>query len=159
MYAIRSYYGINPVDIAKIDILKDASATAIYGTRAANGVIVITTKRGEQGKPQLSYSAGLSFSQAPQYSDLNLMNSLERIDVSREMYANNLGYSQSYDNIDRLGYEGALMNLWDGTYTQKQFQDQVSYLETLNSDWFGALYRNSFTQTHSLSASGRNNFV
>jgi len=146
--------GINPVDIAKIDILKDASATAIYGTRAANGVIVITTKRGEQGKPQLSYSAGLSFSQAPQYSDLNLMNSLERIDVSREMYANNLGYSQSYDNIDRLGYEGALMNLWDGTYTQKQFQDQVSYLETLNSDWFGALYRNSFTQTHSLSASG-----
>ncbi|WP_370478538.1 SusC/RagA family TonB-linked outer membrane protein [Tamlana flava] len=146
--------GINPTDIAKIDILKDASATAIYGTRAANGVIVITTKRGKQGRPQLTYSTGLSFSQAPQYSDLNLMNSQERIDVSREMYEKNLGYSQSYENIDRIGYEGALLNLWDGTYTFQEFQNQVSYLETLNSDWFDALYRNSFTQRHSVSASG-----
>ena len=146
--------GINPTDIAKIDILKDASATAIYGTRAANGVIVITTKRGKQGKPQLNYSTGLSFVQAPQYSDLNLMNSQERIDVSREMYHRNLGYGQSYDNIDRIGYEGALLNLWDGTYTQQEFQNQVSYLETLNTDWFGELYRDSFVQTHALSASG-----
>ncbi|MGJ5642394.1 SusC/RagA family TonB-linked outer membrane protein [Formosa sp. S-31] len=146
--------GINPNDIAKIDILKDASATAIYGTRAANGVIVVTTKRGKQGKPVLSYSGGYSFVQAPRYSDLNLMNSLERIDVSREMYERNLGYSQSYDNIDRLGYEGALLNLWDGTYTEQQFQNRVSYLETLNSDWFGELYQNSFSQRHALSASG-----
>ncbi|MEL0454674.1 SusC/RagA family TonB-linked outer membrane protein [Flavobacteriaceae bacterium SZ-1-7] len=146
--------GINPSDIAKIDILKDASATAIYGTRAANGVIVITTKRGKEGKPVMSYSNGLSFVQAPAYSDMNLMNSKERIDVSREMYQRNLGYSQSYDNIDRLGYEGALLNLWDGTCNFQQFQNQVSYLESLNSDWFGALYRNSFSQRHSLSASG-----
>lgn len=146
--------GINPTDIAKIDILKDASATAIYGTRAANGVIVITTKRGKQGKPQLNYSTGLSFVQAPSYSDLNLMNSQERVDVSREMYHRNLGYGQSYDNIDRIGYEGALLNLWDGTYTQQEFQNQVSYLETLNTDWFGELYRDSFVQTHALSASG-----
>lgn len=146
--------GINPSDIAKIDILKDASATAIYGTRAANGVIVISTKRGKEGKPSMSYASGFSFSQAPTYSNYNLMNSAQRIDVSREIYARNLGYNQSYNNVDRLGYEGALMNLWDGTYTQQQFQDKVSYLETLNSDWFQALYRNSFTQTHSLSASG-----
>ena len=146
--------GINPTDIAKIDILKDASATAIYGTRAANGVIVITTKRGQQGKPVMSYSGGFSFVQAPRYTDLNLMNSLERIDVSREMYARNLGYSQSYDNIDRIGYEGALMNLWDGTYNFEQFQNQVNYLETLNSDWFGELYQDSFNQSHSVSASG-----
>lgn len=146
--------GINPSDIAKIDILKDASATAIYGTRAANGVIVVTTKRGKQGKPSMSYASGFSFTQAPKYTDFKLMNSAQRIDVSREMYARNLGYNQSYSNVDRLGYEGALMNLWDGTYTQQQFQDKVSYLETLNSDWFGELFRNSFTQTHSLSASG-----
>ncbi|WP_066220090.1 SusC/RagA family TonB-linked outer membrane protein [Formosa haliotis] len=146
--------GINPNDIAKIDILKDASATAIYGTRAANGVIVITTKRGKEGKPVLSYSGGFSYVQAPTYSDLNLMNSLDRIDVSREMQARNLGYSQSYDNFDRLGYEGALMNLWDGTYSHQDFQNQVSYLETLNSDWFGALYQDGFTQQHAISASG-----
>ncbi|SFT12749.1 TonB-linked outer membrane protein, SusC/RagA family [Zhouia amylolytica] len=146
--------GINPSDIAKIDILKDASATAIYGTRAANGVIVITTKRGKQGQPSLTYSGGYSFVQAPRYSDFNLMTSLERIDVSREMYQKNLGYSGFYDNVGRLGYEGALMNLWDGTYNYQQFKDRVGYLETLNSDWFGELYRNSFSQRHSVSASG-----
>ncbi|TRZ45070.1 SusC/RagA family TonB-linked outer membrane protein [Robertkochia solimangrovi] len=146
--------GINPSDIAKIDILKDASATAIYGTRAANGVIVITTKRGEVGKPRLTYSGAFSFVRAPRYSDFNLMNSKERIDVSREMYEKNLGYTTNYDNVDRLGYEGALMNLWDGTYTFNQFQDQVGSLESMNSDWFDALYRDSFSQLHSISASG-----
>ncbi|MEH0157704.1 SusC/RagA family TonB-linked outer membrane protein [Limibacter armeniacum] len=146
--------GINPSDIAKIDILKDASATAIYGTRAANGVIVITTKRGEVGKPSLSYSGGFSFTQAPSYSDMNLMNSKDRIAVSRELYERNLGYDGTYENVDRLGYAGALMNLWDGTYNYEQFQDQVSYLETLNSDWFGELYSNSFSQRHAVSASG-----
>lgn len=146
--------GLNPTDIAKIDVLKDASATAIYGTRAANGVIVITTKRGKKGSISLNYSGGLSFVQAPQYSDMNLMNSKERIEVSREIYERNLGYSTNYDNIDRIGYEGALMNLWDGTYNYQQFQDQVSYLETLNTDWFGELYRPSISQKHSISASG-----
>ena len=146
--------GINPQDIAKIDVLKDASATAIYGTRAANGVIVITTKRGKEGKPSLSYSGGLSVVRAPQYSDFNLMNSKERIDVSREIYENNLGFSSSYDNVDRIGYEGALMNHWDGTYNFEQFQNQVSYLETLNADWFGELYRPAVKQQHSLNASG-----
>jgi TonB-dependent SusC/RagA subfamily outer membrane receptor len=48
---------INPNDIASMEILKDASATAIYGARAANGVILITTKRGKTGKSQISYSA------------------------------------------------------------------------------------------------------
>ncbi|MCU4155856.1 SusC/RagA family TonB-linked outer membrane protein [Carboxylicivirga sp. A043] len=146
--------GVNPSDIAKIDILKDASATAIYGTRAANGVIVITTKRGTDSEPVFTYSGGLSVVRAPQYSDFELMNSKERIDVSREMYQRNIGTIGTEKNIDRLGYEGALMNLWDGTYSYNQFQDQVSYLETLNADWFGELYQTAITQKHSVSASG-----
>lgn len=146
--------GINPSDIDQIDVLKDASATAIYGTRAANGVIVITTKRGHEGSASISYSGGMSVVQAPQYSDFNLMNSKERIAVSREMYERNLGFGSNYDNVDRLGYEGALMNYWDGTYNFQQFQDQVSYLETMNTDWFGELYRPAINQQHALSASG-----
>ena len=55
-----SFSTINPRDIASIDILKDASATAIYGARAANGVVIISTKKGEIGKPQLTYSSDLS---------------------------------------------------------------------------------------------------
>ncbi len=146
--------GLNPSDIAKIDILKDASATAIYGTRAANGVIVITTKRGKEGDPTFNYSGGLSVVRSPQYSDFELMNSKQRIDVSREMYERNLGPNSTERNIDRLGYEGALLNLWDGTYTYDQFQNQVSYLETLNADWFGELYQTAITQKHAISASG-----
>ena len=51
---------LNPQDIERIDVLKDASATAIYGVKAANGVIVITTKKGKIGKPRVSYSINLS---------------------------------------------------------------------------------------------------
>ncbi|WP_163710062.1 SusC/RagA family TonB-linked outer membrane protein [Mangrovibacterium lignilyticum] len=146
--------GVNPSDIEQIDVLKDASATAIYGTRAANGVIVITTKRGKEGDPVFTYSGGVNVVRAPGYSDFELMNSKQRIDVSREMYERNLGTTGTEQNIDRLGYEGALMNLWDGTYDFQQFQDQVSYLETLNADWFGELYQTAVTQKHAVSASG-----
>ena len=57
-----SIAGINPADIDNITVLKDAAATAIYGARAANGVIVITTKRGKAGKPNISFSSKFTFS-------------------------------------------------------------------------------------------------
>ena len=59
--------GINPDDIDQIDVLKDASATAIYGPRASNGVIVITTKKGKVGAPSVSYSLTGTFRQRPRY--------------------------------------------------------------------------------------------
>jgi len=59
-----SFSTINPRDIASIDILKDASATAIYGARAANGVVIITTRKGRPGKPQLVYSSDLGIEHA-----------------------------------------------------------------------------------------------
>ena len=70
--------GINPQDIQRIDVLKDAAATALYGTRAANGVIVVTTKSGREGKPTVNYSAQLTLRKRPYYSDgkINLMNSI-----------------------------------------------------------------------------------
>ncbi|WP_439185546.1 SusC/RagA family TonB-linked outer membrane protein [Carboxylicivirga taeanensis] len=148
--------GINPQDIESINVLKDASATAIYGIRAAGGVIAVTTKRGQEGKPTFSYSFSGSVVERPSYSDFELMNSKERIAVSREMYERNLGTptGQDYENVDRIGYEGALLNYWDGTYTFEQFQNRVSYLETLNADWFDELYRPAFNQNHNVNVSG-----
>ncbi len=61
--------GVNPNDIERIDVLKDASATAIYGTRGANGVIVITTKRGKAGKTRVGYSGTVTLRKRPSYSD------------------------------------------------------------------------------------------
>lgn len=143
--------GLNPQDIARIDVLKDASATAIYGTRAANGVIVVTTKTGEAGKTHVNYSFNGQFQRRPQYSDFNLMTSKQRVDVSREIMDKGL-YFQTMP--ERYGYEGAMMDYWDKNITFTEFQQQVSQMEANNTDWFGALYRNSFSMTHNVSLSG-----
>ncbi|MFR7811771.1 MAG: hypothetical protein ACLU4N_22385 [Butyricimonas faecihominis] len=65
--------GVNPMDIESITFLKDASATAIYGTQAANGVIVVTTKKGKVGKPSVTFSASFGFTEVPVF-DYQLMN-------------------------------------------------------------------------------------
>lgn len=143
--------GLNPQDIERIDVLKDASATAIYGTRAANGVIVVTTKSGEVGKTSINYSFNAQAQQRPHYSDFNLMTSKQRIDVSREIMNKGLFFETM---PERYGYEGAMMNYWDKNISFAEFQNQVSQMEANNTDWFGALYRNSFSHTHSVSLSG-----
>lgn len=143
--------GLNPQDIERIDVLKDASATAIYGTRAANGVIVVTTKTGQAGKTNISYSFNGMTTQRPHYSDFNLMTSKQRIDVSREIMQKGL-YFESMP--ERYGYEGAMMNYWDKNISFQEFQQQVSRMESTNTDWFGELYRTSFSQTHNASISG-----
>ncbi|WP_165499699.1 SusC/RagA family TonB-linked outer membrane protein [Pedobacter frigidisoli] len=142
---------LNIEDIQDISVLKDASATAIYGTKAANGVIVITTKKGKSGPTRFNYVSNLSISAAPSYSDFNLMNSKERIDVSKEIYARGLTFQFTPDN---LSYEGYLTQLLNKTITADQFNAQVGKLETMNTDWFDLLYQNPFSQNHSLSASG-----
>ena len=143
--------GLNPQDIARIDVLKDASATAIYGTRAANGVIVVTTKTGEAGKTHVNYSFNAQVQRRPHYSDFNLMTSKQRIDVSREIMEKGLYFETM---PERYGYEGAMMDYWDKKITFPQFQQQVSQMEANNTDWFGELYRNSFSQQHNVSLSG-----
>jgi len=145
--------GLNPQDIARIDVLKDASATAIYGTRAANGVIVVTTKTGKAGKTSVNYNFNAQIQRRPMYSDFELMTSKERIDVSREIMNRGL-YFQSMP--ERYGYEGAMMDYWDKKINFEEFQQQVSTMEANNTDWFGELYRTAFSQTHSVSLSGGN---
>ena len=145
--------GLNPSDIERIDVLKDASATAIYGTRAANGVIVVTTKTGKIGKTSVSYSFNAGVTQRPSYDDFELMNSKERIDVSREIMDRGLYFDYT---PERLGYEGLMMDYWDKKISFTDFRKGVSDLESTNADWFKALYRNSFSQSHDINVSGGN---
>ena len=77
--------GLNSNDIESFDILKDASATALYGARAMNGVVVITTKKGKVGKPTVTYSANFSTQLKPEYSIYNIMNSVEQMSVLGEL--------------------------------------------------------------------------
>lgn len=76
---------LNPSDIAQITFLKDAAAASIYGARAANGVIVIETKKGTTGKTSISYSQDYSFYSSPSLSSLNLINSSDLLDLEKEL--------------------------------------------------------------------------
>lgn len=145
--------GLNPDDIEQIDVLKDAAATAIYGTRAANGVIVITTKKGKVGKPHVTYSVSGTVNIRPHYSDkeVYLMNSKQRVDVSREMFERGMDFANS---ANWIGYEAAYMDYKNGRISFDEFNRRTDYYETINTDWFDILCMNSISNKHTLSISG-----
>lgn len=144
--------GLNPEDIDRIDVLKDASATALYGTKAANGVIVVTTKRGKMGATSVRYSTSMNFVARPTYEKMFRMNSDERIDVSEEIHQRGLEFSGFTPK--NVGYEGALQQLWANDISTSQFYAKVKGLREQNTDWFKLLFRNSFSHSHTVSASG-----
>jgi TonB-dependent starch-binding outer membrane protein SusC len=78
--------GLNPADVASIDVLKDASAAAIYGARAANGVVLITTKQGIPGKPRISFNANSGISQVTR--QISMLGATDYIDLINESYIN-----------------------------------------------------------------------
>ena len=84
---------LSPSDIESVTILRDASSTAIYGSKASNGVIVITTKQGKTGKTSIKYSGNMSVRARPNYGMFNLMNSQERIQFSQEVFQSGSSYS------------------------------------------------------------------
>ena len=96
--------GINPQDIKRVDVLKDAAATALYGTRAANGVIVITTKSGREGKPIVSYTGQVTFRRRPHYSDrkIDLMSSSERIAFSQYLAEQHYKYPDQMPQVSNI---------------------------------------------------------
>jgi TonB-linked SusC/RagA family outer membrane protein len=146
--------GLNPYDIESITFLKDAAATAIYGVRAANGVIVVSTKKGKAGPMQVSYNTSYSFQQRPSYNNLHLMNSKERVNFSRELQEDGLVFGPNKGFDENVSYEGLLQALSARKITEAQFKTEVGKLETNNTDWFKVLFRNSLNMTHALSLSG-----
>ena len=121
---------ISPADIESIDILKDASATAIYGARGANGVIVITTKQGQEGKPKVNFTASWTGSRIA--SKVDLMDAYEFVALQTEM-ADYFGTSNIY---------------LAGDYTLDSYKNTQSY------DWQDQIYRGALTQNYNVSLSG-----
>ncbi|MDO4771365.1 SusC/RagA family TonB-linked outer membrane protein [Porphyromonas sp.] len=145
--------GINPQDIERIDILKDAASTALYGAQAANGVIVVTTKKGAEGKLTVSYTGSVGLSKHPRYSDrnINLMNSLERVNFSRELIDANYYFpNDMYD----VGYEHLVKKLYNKEMSYDEFTARVGRIESLNTDWFDLLMRDALSNSHHVSVSG-----
>lgn len=152
-YIGNAISGINPQDIERIDVLKDAAATALYGTRAANGVIVVTTKKGKVGPPTITYSNTTKLTRRPHYSDgnINLMNSQERVEFGKDL--TDLHYVFPKD-MTMVGYEGAYYRYQTGEISYDQFLNEVKWYETVNTDWFKLLTTDAITHQHTLNISG-----
>lgn len=154
---------INPNDIESITILKDAAAAAIYGSRAANGVIVVTTKKGEAGKMRISYNNTFSWSFKPERS-LNLMNSSEKLSWEDELwnefsaakYAASLtDNTVIYPVVGIVGQIRAGLGDFASMKGNKAAQDKyIESLRNVDTNWYNLLFRNSFSQGHHLSLSG-----
>lgn len=137
---------INPNDFESITVLKDANSAALYGARGGTGVIVITTKKGKSGPTNLTYRTQYGFTQAPDFSRLNLMNTAEMFAYEeREQFANTPGWSYSPRNpVVPVGMTAA----------RKQFlYDSIKGIE---SNWSDILYRTGISKTHEFNLSGGN---
>ena len=156
--------GLNTDDIASFEILKDASATALYGARAMNGVIVITTKKGHAGTAKVSYSGEFTFRERPRYSDYNILNSSEQMSVYNEMWQKGfLNYANTVrnQNAGEFYVMAQLLNKYDpatGKFglpnTPEAKREFLQAAALRNTDWFKELFRPTIQQNHAVSISG-----
>ncbi len=129
---------INPSDIASIDVLKDASATAIYGARGANGVIIITTKNGQIGKPKVNYDGSMGWQTVTR--KIPMMNAYDFVSLQKEMY------SKTVDDT--------YLSLHDGKqWTLDDYRNIPQY------DWQDMIFRTAPLQNHNVSLTGGNEGV
>ena len=152
---------IDPNDIENVTILKDAAAAAIYGSRAANGVIVVTTRRGRKGRPEIGYSTTLSAAFRPQRS-MALMSSAEKIDWEQTLWDefSAARFAAAQDDPTRvypvIGIVGQVRS-GAGPFAGMSRADQDAYLDGLkagSTDWYSELFRNTLSHQHHLSVSG-----
>ncbi|MCH5327551.1 MAG: SusC/RagA family TonB-linked outer membrane protein [Coprobacter sp.] len=162
----RGIAGINPRDIESITVLKDASAAAIYGSQAAAGVIVVTTKRGKAGRLQMNYSGTVSFVTKPP-RDANLMTSKEKLaweqelwdEFSAEGFARTQPGHPDYDPYVHYPVIGAvgMIRSGYGQYAGMSEAEQdacIARLGEQTTDWFNVLFRTAVSHSHHLSFSG-----
>lgn len=152
-----SIAGLNPSDIETITVLKDAAATAIYGARAANGVIVITTKNGKVGKTHVNFNAKMSFSPKTDISRLNLLNSAQKIDLELALLASDYTYRQHKGGVaEILSSFGETSAYQQGGWNalSSETQAAINHLRGINTDWNDILFRNVFNQEYNVSVSG-----
>jgi TonB-linked SusC/RagA family outer membrane protein len=156
--------GLNADDIQDFQILKDGSATSIYGARAMAGVIVVTTKQGKSGHTSINYTGELTYRLKPSYSNYNICNSQEQMGIYKEMEAKGWLSFASLANASTSGVYGSmykLINTYDpttGTYalanTESARNAYLREAEMRNTDWFDLLFNDAIMQTHAVSISG-----
>ena len=156
--------GLNSDDIESFQILKDGSATSIYGARAMSGVIVVTTKKGRSGQAHVSYTGEFTSRLIPTYGQFNILNSQEQMGIYQEMQDKgwlNLSDVLNGSDYGVYGKMYELINTFNpktgqfGLANTKEARD--SYLhsaEMRNTNWFKQLFSSALMQNHSVSLSG-----
>ena len=155
--------GLNADDIESFQILKDGSATSIYGARAMSGVIVVTTKRGKAGATRINYTGEFTMRLKPSYNQFNIMNSQEQMSVYKEMYnAGFLTFAGTYRGSESgvYGKMYQLMNTYDTEtgqfllpHTAEAMNIYLRDAEFRNTNWFDELFSAAISQNHSISMS------
>ena len=156
--------GLNSDDIESFEILKDGSATSIYGARAMAGVIVVTTKKGRSGHSAISYTGEYTMRLKPSYRNFNIMNSQDQMAVYQELEQKGWLNYASIANAENSGVYGKMYELL-GQYNPKTMQfalantpeAKAAYLreaEYRNTDWFDILFKYNIQHNHSVSMSG-----
>ena len=153
--------GLSSDDIDTFRVLKDASATSIYGPRAIAGVVVVNTRKGSKGTNSISYTNESTFRLIPSYSNFNIMNSQDQMDVFMEMLRRgNITYVEM-GNRRHYGEMGRMYSLLN-TATPSGYglantdEAKGAFLraaEMRNTDWFARLFQTSILQSHSVSFS------
>ncbi len=153
--------GLNADDIESFQILKDGSATSIYGARAMAGVIVVTTKKGKAGVSKISYTGEFSTRLKPSYNEFNISNSQEQMGIYKEMEEKgwldiaNLAQSSSTGVYGKMYQMIDTYNPLTGEYLLHN-DARYNYLqqaEFRNTDWFDLMFKNSVTQNHAIGIS------
>lgn len=138
---------VNPDDIASVDVLKDASATALYGSRGANGVVVITTKKGTKGG-SVTYDGWIGFSEFTK--TMPLMNAQQIYDLRIDAYANK--YMDDNPTANRQNYINTTLTGANSIAFATYEKDAITQGKSYN--WLNEVVRKGFQQNHSLSFSG-----
>ena len=163
--------GLSADDIESFQVLKDGSATSIYGARAMAGVVVITTKRGKSGRSTINYTGEFTYRLKPSYNDYNISNSQEQMGIYKEMASKGWLEFSALANSSTSGLYGKMYNEIAKYYDEKDMYGNTtgghfglpftesamnSYLQTAefrNTDWFDLLFDNNIMQNHSVSIS------
>ena len=146
--------GINAEDIESFQILKDGSATSIYGARAMAGVIVVTTKRGQAGSSHLQYTSEITYRMIPSYQDYNICNSQEQMGIYQELERKGWLEYSSLSNATNYGVYGKMYELIAKGDLENTAAARNVYLrqaEFRNTDWFKELFNQTVMHNHSLS--------
>ena len=155
--------GLNADDIESFQVLKDGSATSIYGARAMSGVVVITTKKGRAGHSSINYTGEFTHRLKPSYRDYNISNSQEQMGIYKEMEAKGWLEFSAVANASSAGLYGKMYGLMDQynpstgdfslPYTTAAMAKYLQEAEFRNTDWFDLLFNSNIMQTHSVSVS------